>query len=46
MAEQVVQCGFVGGIELQVGVLDIPHQQAFAFQVSAEPLADRLDERF
>ena len=46
MAEQVVQGGFVGGFELQVGVLDVPHQQALAFQVSAHALADRVDQLF
>jgi len=46
MAEQVVDGGFVRGLELQVGVLDVPRQQAFAFQVSAHPLADRVDQPF
>ena len=43
---QVVHGRFVRGVELQIGVLNVPHQQALAFQESADPLADRLDERF
>jgi hypothetical protein len=44
MAEQIVDGGFLGLLELQVGVLDVPHQQALAFQVSAHALADRLKQ--
>lgn len=46
MAEQVIDSGFFRGLQLQIGVLDIPHQQAFAFQISAASLADRLAELF
>jgi hypothetical protein len=43
MPDQVAHGGFVRVVELQVAVLDIPYQQAFAFQVCADALADRLD---
>ena len=46
MAEQVIHGGVVRGLELQVTVLDIPHQQALALQISPDPLADRLDKPF
>lgn len=38
MTEQIVDGGFVGGLDLQVGVVDIPRQQALAFQVGADAL--------
>lgn len=46
IAHQVVQVGFIGIFELQLAVLKIPHQQTFALQVSADPLADHLHESF
>ncbi|MBS1270794.1 MAG: hypothetical protein MAG794_01762 [Gammaproteobacteria bacterium] len=46
MAEQFIQGGFVRGLELQVGVLDVPYQQALTFQISADPSTDRLDKPF
>ncbi|MDZ7839728.1 MAG: hypothetical protein U5R46_02735 [Gammaproteobacteria bacterium] len=46
MAEQVDQGGFVGGFELQVGVLDVAHQQTLVFQIGANALADRVDQPF
>ena len=46
MAEQIVDGGILRRLELQVAVLDVPHQQALALQVSAHALADRVDQLF
>lgn len=46
MAEQIVHGGIVAGLALQVSILDIPYQQALAFQESVEPLVDSLYGRF
>ena len=46
MAEQIAHGRFVRGFELHVGVLDVAHQQALAFQIGANALADRVDQLF
>lgn len=44
--EQVVQGGFVEGLDIQVAVLDVSYERALAFQEGADPLVDSSDEHF
>lgn len=39
----IVDGGLLGRFELQVVVLDVPHQKALGFQASVDALADRVD---
>jgi hypothetical protein len=38
MTEQIVDGGFVGGLDLQVSVVDIQRQQVLAFQAGTDAL--------
>ena len=44
MTQQIIHGGLIQSFQLQVTVLNIPNQQANAFQILANTLTDRLNK--